>query len=264
MHATSIRPDLMWRRCAGLVLAVAAGGCSGQRHDVALVQLHAAPQASPPPPPAVPAATAATAPLAPVVATPAVPELPRSSALKNARLCSPLPGGQFAGYAGDTGLDIAGRSLTVFAVAAGTIEYSEHGHTVWTGGGDTPNSVRVRLDVPIVVERYGKAAPAITHMYYTHLAKLRFGVAEGQTDNALHVDCGEALGISGIGNGLPHLHLGLLLGNDTSQTSWANILREDEVRSALGGYKNLEKLPLLGAGDAQAVRNYFDKLPTIK
>ena len=40
-----------------------------------------------------------------------------------------------------------------------------------------------------------------------------------------------------------HLHLGLLLDNEVEQDDWAFILREQEVRVALGGYKNGETLP---------------------
>jgi len=53
-----------------------------------------------------------------------------------------------------------------------------------------------------------------------------------------HVEAGERLGTSGIANGSWHLHLGLLLDGRVEQDDWDYILREDEVRSVLGGYAN--------------------------
>ena len=58
-----------------------------------------------------------------------------------------------------------------------------------------------------------------------------------------HVEGGERIAVSGIGNGTPHLHLGLLLDNEVEQDSWTFILREHEVRQVLGHYKNGVRLP---------------------
>lgn len=147
-----------------------------------------------------------------------------------------MPGGILGGYQGDTGLDIAGDRLEVFAVASGTLDYSERGHTIWTRGKDTPLSVRIELDEPIV---WGNER--VTHMYYTHLSKLETEQAEG-APRRRHVVAGERIGISGVGNGVPHLHLGLLLDGQVEQDSWTYILREGDVRKVLGGYKNGERL----------------------
>lgn len=57
-----------------------------------------------------------------------------------------------------------------------------------------------------------------------------------------HVAAGERLGTSGIANGSWHLHLGLLLDGEVEQDDWAYILREDEIRAVLGGYKNGQRL----------------------
>jgi hypothetical protein len=57
------------------------------------------------------------------------------------------------------------------------------------------------------------------------------------------VAAGERIGTSGIGNGVPHLHLGMLLDGNVEQDTWDAILREDEVRAVLGGYRNQETLP---------------------
>jgi murein DD-endopeptidase MepM/ murein hydrolase activator NlpD len=148
-----------------------------------------------------------------------------------------MPGGFFGGWNGDTGLDIAGNHLDVYAVAAGTLDYSEWGHTLWTRGRDTPYSVRIALDVPIAWGDH-----RITHVYYTHLSRVDTTQTEGAPARK-HVDAGEHIGTSGIGNGVPHLHLGFLLDDQVEQDSWTYILREGEIRKVLGNYKNGELLP---------------------
>jgi murein DD-endopeptidase MepM/ murein hydrolase activator NlpD len=147
-----------------------------------------------------------------------------------------MPGGYMGGWYGDTGVDIAGRYLGVYAIASGTLEYSEWGHTLWTGKGDTPYSVRIRLDEPIAVDGH-----KVTHVYYTHLSDVVTTQKEGSS-MAKHVIAGERIGTSGIGNHVPHLHMGLLLDNEVEQDSWEFILREDAVRKVMGGYKNGELL----------------------
>ncbi len=159
---------------------------------------------------------------------------PLSPPLKNAALRSPMPGGRMAGYAGDTGLDIGGDHLPVFAIASGTLDYAEKGHTHWTRGRDTPYSVRIELDAPIAFD-----GRRVTHVWYTHLASLAFEQAEGiPRAERRHVEAGERLGVSGIGNGVPHLHLGMLLDGQVEQDDWTYILREHQVRAVLGGYAN--------------------------
>ncbi len=81
-----------------------------------------------------------------------------------------MPGGFLGGWGGDTGLDIAGDRLPVFAIAAGSLDYSEWGHTRWTTGRDTAFSVRLKLDEPIPWGESGERK--ITHVYYTHLSKV--------------------------------------------------------------------------------------------
>ena len=162
---------------------------------------------------------------------------PRSPLLGDAKLHSPIPGGTLGGWDGDTGLDIAGDRLEVFAIAAGTLDYSEHGHTLWTRGRDTAFSVRLALDEPIPWGEH-----RVTHVYYTHLSRLETVQAEGASPRK-HVEGGERIAVSGIGNGVPHLHLGLLLDGEVEQDSWAFILREGEVRKVLGNARNRTVLP---------------------
>ncbi|MEO6419402.1 MAG: hypothetical protein ABIP39_08360 [Polyangiaceae bacterium] len=154
---------------------------------------------------------------------------------------NPMPGGRLAGYAGDTGLDIGGSPRPIFALAAGTLEYSEPGHTVWTGPRDTANSVRFALDQPILYK-----GRRITHVYYTHLSKLRYlqpeAAAVADPTTRRHVTAGEELGVSGTANGSPHLHIGLLLDGHVAQDSWVDILTESQIREVLGRYKNGEVL----------------------
>ena len=161
-----------------------------------------------------------------------------SEPLRAGTLYSPMPGGYLGGWAGDTGLDIAGDHLDVFAIAPGTLDYSEWGHTMWKSGKDTSYSVRLALDTPIP---FG-AGHRITHVYYTHLSHVETTQAEGATPRK-HVVAGEKIAVSGVGNGVAHLHLGLLLDDQVEQDSWTFILREGEIRKVLGNYKNGERLP---------------------
>jgi murein DD-endopeptidase MepM/ murein hydrolase activator NlpD len=172
----------------------------------------------------------------------APPASVKAPALRSGTLYSPMPGGYLGGWDGDTGLDIAGNHLPVYALAAGTLDYSEWGHTLWKSGKDTPYSVRLALDTPIPFETRGKKQ-LITHVYYTHLSSVETTQAEGSTTRK-HVEAGEKIAVSGIGNGVPHLHLGLLLDRQVEQDDWTYILREGEIRKVMGNYKNGELLPM--------------------
>ncbi|HEY8091632.1 MAG TPA: hypothetical protein VIF09_27390 [Polyangiaceae bacterium] len=169
-------------------------------------------------------------------AAPVPAPLPPVPAMRDARFVDPMPGGVLGGYAGDTGLDIGGKQLPVFALAAGTVEYAEWGHTQWTGPRDTAYCVRIALDAPVPWHGH-----AITHVYYAHLSATAFAQPEGAATRR-HVTAGEPLGTSGIANGVWHLHLGLLLDGKVEQDDWTYILREDEVRTALGGYRNGQRI----------------------
>ena len=142
-------------------------------------------------------------------------------------LASPMPGAFVAGYPVDTGLDLAGMKLPVHAIAAGTVDYAERGHSAWTSPRDSPFAVRIELDRPI--PHRGRL---VTHVWYAHLAELAFEQREGQSPRR-RVEAGERLGTSGVANGSWHLHLGLLLDGDVSQ-AWGTFLPEGEVREVLG------------------------------
>jgi len=222
-----------------LVGLVTLAGCAGSR-----VEAVEAPPSEPavvpaaPPPLAVPLdlvpSTPAPAPaLAP--SPPASPPRPRSAALPGG-FYNPMPGGVFAGYQADTGLDIAGSPRPVYALAAGTLDYSEPGHTLWTGPSDTANCVRFELDAPIAYKGH-----RITHVYYAHLSRLETLQREGETPRR-HVEGGELLGVSGVARHSPHLHIGLLLDGEVEQY-WGTFLLANEVRAVLGGYRNGDRLP---------------------
>ena len=168
-------------------------------------------------------------------ATPLADAPARSERLASGHF-SPMPGGVLAGYAADTGLDIAGLPRPVYALAPGRLDYAEAGHTLWTGPRDTPYCVRVELDEPIPWR-----GRRITHVWYAHLSALEREQAEGAPARA-HVDGGERLGLSGVARGSPHLHLGMLLDGDVSQ-AWGTFLSEAEIREVLGGLRNRARLP---------------------
>lgn len=151
-------------------------------------------------------------------------------------LYNPMPGGVISGYRADTGLDVMGIKLPVYAIASGWIDYAETGHTLWTGPRDTANCVRIELDEPIV---HGDRR--VTHIYYAHLSKLEHVQAEGQAPRT-RVEAGDLLGTSGVANGSWHLHLGFLLDGEVEQT-WGTFLYDDEIRKVMGGYRNGNRLP---------------------
>jgi murein DD-endopeptidase MepM/ murein hydrolase activator NlpD len=177
----------------------------------------------------------APAPAEALPAAPPEPVGPRTRALPSG-FYNPMPGGVMAGYQADTGLDIAGSPRPVHALASGTLDYSEPGHTLWTGASDTANCVRFELDAPIPWK-----GRQITHVYYAHLSRLAHLQPEGTTPRR-HVEAGELLGTSGVANHSPHLHVGFLLDGEVEQY-WGTFLLADEIRKVLGGYRNGDILP---------------------
>src|SRR5262245_26526365 len=134
---------------ASILLVVAFGaGCASSRGDVPAgwppardvggIEAQDAP---------APISLPVAPPVAPKTADP--PELfsdaPRSAALA-CGLYNPMPGSILAGYAADTGLDLAGMPSPVHAIAAGTIAYAEDGHTRWRGRNDAGYAALPALD----------------------------------------------------------------------------------------------------------------------
>jgi hypothetical protein len=188
-----------------------------------------------PSPASTPSPSPSPAPAEPDPPRPPEPAKPRSARLPSG-FYNPMPGGVMAGYQADTGLDIAGTPRPVYALAAGTLDYSEPGHTLWTGPGDTANCVRFELDEPIPWKGH-----LVTHVYYAHLSKLETLQPEGASPRR-HVEGGELLGVSGVARHSPHLHIGLLLDGEVEQRYWGTFLLADEIRKVLGGYRNGDRL----------------------
>lgn len=108
------------------------------------------------------------------------------------------------GYDADSGLDILVPTGTpCLAVADGRIIYSERGHTPWVNPPDTPHSVLLQLDEPFEYRGH-----KVNFAWYTHLSRLAYSVPDGT--EPLVVKAGQVLGWSGVGNKVPHLHLGLI------------------------------------------------------
>ena len=255
----------VWRNaCSTMLLVLAAIGCTARNPSPQALVSHS-PAHAPPGPPAPrtraplrhttlpPPDRVAAPPVTPTVANSPVSSAPapasevaeassapRSPALPNG-LFNPMPGGFVGGYPADTGLDIAGFHQPVYALAAGTVVYSESGHTRWASD---DRAVLLQLDVPIVIDDVPASEGGrgvITHVWYAHLSELRFQQARG-TRPARRVGGGELLGVSGIANGSPHLHLGLLLDGVTDQR-WGSFLRDGECREVLGSWRRGQRLP---------------------
>ncbi len=127
---------------------------------------------------------------------------------------NPIPGTtrehNDGGYDADSGLDIlTPRGTRCYAVADGRIIYSEPGHTTWSTPPDTPNSVLIELDEPF---EYG--GHQVNFAWYTHLSALAQHVPDGSSPVAIRA--GDLVGETGLGNQVPHLHLGLV--EDRAQT----------------------------------------------
>ena len=134
-------------------------------------------------------------------------------------------------YEGDSGTDIGCPIRTpVFAVGDGTLIYAEWGHTMWQTPPDTAYSAKIKLDRPI--KRNGRLYP---YVFYTHLASVE-RLVKGQ-----RIKAGTQLGLSGVGNNVPHLHISFsedlavkkyiesLDGQDMMWDEWPQLsIQEDE------------------------------------
>lgn len=90
----------------------------------------------------------------------------------------------------------------VYAVANGTIQYSEWGHTVNKGSHETAYSVKIKLDKP-----FTRNGVKYICAYYTHMSKLVYDVPEkSNKSNTIHVKPGDLIGYSGTANYCAHLH----------------------------------------------------------
>ena len=138
-------------------------------------------------------------------------------------LINPVPSSGWdnnGGYDSDSGLDILVPVGTKCVCAAdGIVEYAERGHTPWfedtnlsTALFDPPHSVRIRLDDPITVN--GISYPFI---WYTHLFKVDSSILN---KFEVPIKAGDPVGLTGIGNRVPHLHFGIVF--DRKQSKWVS------------------------------------------
>ena len=126
----------------------------------------------------------------------------------------------FRSYDSDSGLDILVPVGTKCVCAAdGIVEYAERGHTPWfedtnlsTALFDPPHSVRIRLDNPLEVN--GASYPFI---WYTHLFKVDHSIFN---KFEVPIKAGDPVGLTGIGNRVPHLHFGIVF--DRRQSKWVS------------------------------------------
>lgn len=128
-------------------------------------------------------------------------------------LTNPVPGSTWhnnGGYDADTGLDIlVPMGTRCVAAADGNLEYLERSHTSWPlPDGQFPFSCRIRLKSPVTVD--GVVYPFI---WYTHMEAAN-PVLQDKTE--VPVTAGTLIGLSGSGNGVPHLHFGVVA--DRAQT----------------------------------------------
>jgi len=161
-------------------------------------------------------------------------------------LINPVPGtdwGNNGGYEADSGLDILVPVGTrCVAAADGVVEYAEVGHTPWwedtnlsTAIFNPPHSVRIRLNDPIV-------EGGVTHnfIWYTHLFKVDPSILNRAN---IPIKSGESIGLTGIGNRVPHLHFGVIV--DRNQTRW---MSHRAIARLIWGSGTSATRPLLSRG----------------
>jgi hypothetical protein len=102
----------------------------------------------------------------------------------------PVPGGRYAPYAGDTGMDIvAPRGIPFYAAKSGVVLYSApSGHCIQRGPYDDQGAMRVRH-------------PDGTETFYAHLSGRSGSLKAGS-----RIKQGEWMGNIGTANRVPHLH----------------------------------------------------------
>ncbi|MEG2510907.1 MAG: M23 family metallopeptidase, partial [Bacilli bacterium] len=130
------------------------------------------------------------------------------------------------------GIDLFNKVGTpVYAVADGTIMYSEWGHTVNKAKQETAYSVKIKLDK--IFEYDGKWAKGFTpnieyyngsrlasYAFYTHMIGIRYRA--NSSIGTRKVKQGELIGWTGYANA-PHLHLSIYDSNQKFQISTADM-----------------------------------------
>ncbi|MBQ8208651.1 MAG: peptidoglycan DD-metalloendopeptidase family protein [Clostridia bacterium] len=155
---------------------------------------------------------------------------------ENADFLVPITGTvQGTGYE-HAGVDIhASKGTPVYAVADGTIIYSEFGHTpVYSGyeDVDTRYSVKIELNEPL--EYNGQT---YVNAFYTHLSGLVYEVNQNQPATAtssepysITVEAGDLIGYSGLGRGVPHLHFSFETFDTTDSAGYEHMGTDDLIK----------------------------------
>ena len=168
-------------------------------------------------------------------------------------LINPVPDSNWSndgGYDADSGLDILVPVGTrCVAAADGVVEYAEVGHTPWwedtnlaTMIFDPPHSIRIRLDTPLI-----EKGVTYNFIWYTHLYKVDSSILD-RSD--VPVKTGDKLGLTGIGNRVPHLHFGVVV--DRAQTRW---MKHGDIAELIWGSGSSATRPILSRGSVgRAVR----------
>lgn len=123
----------------------------------------------------------------------------------SAKYINPLPGGRYAPYAGDTGLDIiAPRGLPFFAAKSGIILYSSGaGHCRQRGPNDDQGAMRIHH-------------PDGTDTFYAHLSGRNAQLKAGSV-----VTQGQWMGNIGKANNVPHLHFTIYYSGGKCESSFS-------------------------------------------
>jgi murein DD-endopeptidase MepM/ murein hydrolase activator NlpD len=154
------------------------------------------------------------------------------------------------GYEGDSGLDILVPAGTPCVCAAdGTVIYAEAGHTPWyedtfygNQGFDPPFSVLIKLDEPIEGDD-----DTYYFIWYTHLYKVDSSILNKE---GVPIEAGAPVGLTGIGNRVPHLHFGVV--KDRPQTV---CMPHQEIAHLIWDNGSKEHPRLANGSKGMAVRN---------
>jgi murein DD-endopeptidase MepM/ murein hydrolase activator NlpD len=122
-----------------------------------------------------------------------------------ARYLNPVPGGRYAPYAGDTGLDIiAPRARPLYAAKDGIVLYSApSGHCIQRGPSDDQGAMRIRH-------------PDGTDTFYAHLSGRNASLKAGSK-----VKQGDWMGDIGQANNVAHLHFTIYYSPSSYESSYS-------------------------------------------
>ncbi|MEG2147113.1 MAG: M23 family metallopeptidase, partial [Bacilli bacterium] len=130
------------------------------------------------------------------------------------------------------GIDLLNNAGTpIYAIADGTMEYSEWGHTVNKAKQETAYSVKIRFDNSFKYNgkwakgigksiAYSSGTKTASYAFYTHMIGIRYRA--NSSIGTRKVKQGELIGWTGYANA-PHLHLSIYDSNQKFQISTADM-----------------------------------------